>query len=159
MISEGRSACRPGFYGCYRFLYSAAAAQDHAACCCFVPESDRSEFLGECPFDGTADVAVENCGGCLWLLYPPGDPAFVYSAHQTEGPLYCVVDPCRRQCCDLYDVFFSHLCFWIDEKNHYKAGLLSSACFAISIVLLVYLLLQAVQTSRAADALEWLDDH
>ena len=53
--------------------------------------------------------------------------------------------------------FFSHLCFWIDEKNHYKAGPLSSACFAISIVLLVYLLLQAVQTSRAAGkSEEWI---
>ena len=46
--------------------------------------------------------------------------------------------------------FFSHLCFWIDEYNHYQGGPLSNTCLIISLILLVYLLYQSVRDYRTA---------
>ncbi|MBQ7372403.1 MAG: histidine kinase [Blautia sp.] len=33
---------------------------------------------------------------------------------------------------------FSHICFWIDERNHYQGGPLNDMCFYVSAILLVY---------------------
>ena len=33
---------------------------------------------------------------------------------------------------------FSHICFWIDEKNHYHGGPLSGMCLWISVILMAY---------------------
>ena len=33
---------------------------------------------------------------------------------------------------------FSHICFWIDEGNHYQCGPLSHMCLWVSVILLVY---------------------
>ena len=46
--------------------------------------------------------------------------------------------------------YFSHLCFWINEKNHYEGGPLSRACLVISLILLVYCLYQSARNYRAA---------
>lgn len=44
--------------------------------------------------------------------------------------------------------FFSHICFWIDEKNHYRGGPLQNACLVISVLLLVYLLFESARDYR-----------
>ena len=46
--------------------------------------------------------------------------------------------------------YFSHLCFWINEKNHYEGGPLSRACLVISLILLLYWLYQSAWNYRAA---------
>ena len=52
--------------------------------------------------------------------------------------------------------FFSHLCFWIDENNHYQGGPLSNATLIISIILMAYWLVESIRnyrTSRKRDVL------
>ena len=44
--------------------------------------------------------------------------------------------------------FFSHLCFWIDEYNHYQGGPLSRACLIISLILLAYWLFESLRDYR-----------
>ena len=46
--------------------------------------------------------------------------------------------------------FFSHLCFWIDESNHYEGGPLSSTCLVISLILMARWLYESVQYCRSA---------
>lgn len=40
--------------------------------------------------------------------------------------------------------FFSHLCFWITEDNHYQGGPLSKATLIISIILMAYWLVESI---------------
>ena len=46
--------------------------------------------------------------------------------------------------------FFSHLCFWITEDNHYQGGPLSSATLIISIILMAYWLFESIRNYRAS---------
>ena len=46
--------------------------------------------------------------------------------------------------------FFSHLCFWITEENHYQGGPLSSATLIISIILMAYWLFESIRNYRAS---------
>ena len=46
--------------------------------------------------------------------------------------------------------FFSHLCFWIDEGNHYQGGPLSKASLVISVILMAYWLFESIRSYRAA---------
>ena len=41
--------------------------------------------------------------------------------------------------------FFSHLCFWIDERNHYRGGPLSKATLIISMILMAYWLVESIR--------------
>ncbi|MBQ1685088.1 MAG: histidine kinase, partial [Clostridia bacterium] len=41
--------------------------------------------------------------------------------------------------------FFSHICLWIDNTNHYHGGLLSKTCLYISLLLLAYCLYRSVR--------------
>lgn len=41
--------------------------------------------------------------------------------------------------------YFSHICLWIDNTNHYHGGLLSKTCLYISLLLLAYLLYRSVR--------------
>ncbi len=43
---------------------------------------------------------------------------------------------------------FSHLCFWIDDTNHWHGGPLRYCCLAVSIVLLIYMLYLSVHEHR-----------
>ncbi|MBQ9325450.1 MAG: histidine kinase [Clostridia bacterium] len=43
---------------------------------------------------------------------------------------------------------FSHLCFWIDETNHYNGGPLKNTCLVVSLLLLAELLYVTVCQSR-----------
>ena len=43
---------------------------------------------------------------------------------------------------------FSHLCFWIDEGNHWHGGPLRYCCLYVSVVLLVYMLYLSVHEHR-----------
>lgn len=49
---------------------------------------------------------------------------------------------------------FSHLCFWIDESNHWQPGPLRYCCLAVSIALLVYMLYLSVHGHRHTPFLE-----
>ena len=49
---------------------------------------------------------------------------------------------------------FSHLCFWIDEGNHWQPGPLRYFCLYVSIMLLVYMLYLSVHEHRHARFLE-----
>ena len=49
---------------------------------------------------------------------------------------------------------FSHLCFWIDESNHWKPGPLRYLCLFVSIALLVYMFYLSVHEHRHAQFLE-----
>ena len=44
--------------------------------------------------------------------------------------------------------FFSHICFWIDENNHYQGGVLNRLCLWISIGLLAYFLYLCIYEYR-----------
>ena len=46
--------------------------------------------------------------------------------------------------------FFSHLCFWIDEGNHYQGGPLSSTCLVVSMILMAYWLFESIRGYRAS---------
>ena len=46
--------------------------------------------------------------------------------------------------------FFSHLCFWIDEFNHYQGGPPSNACLVISLILMAYWLWLSARNYRAS---------
>ena len=41
--------------------------------------------------------------------------------------------------------YFSHICLWIDNTNHYHGGLLSKTCLYISLLLLAYWLYRSVR--------------
>ena len=45
--------------------------------------------------------------------------------------------------------FFSHLCFWISEENHFSRGPLSYTCLFVSLALLADLLFQSLREYRA----------
>ena len=47
---------------------------------------------------------------------------------------------------------FSHLCFWIDEGNHWQPGPLRYFCLYVSIALLVYMLYLSVHEHRHAQS-------
>ncbi len=49
---------------------------------------------------------------------------------------------------------FSHLCFWIDESNHWQPGPLHHFCLYVSIALLAYMLYLSVHEHRHAYFLE-----
>ena len=49
---------------------------------------------------------------------------------------------------------FSHLCFWIDESNHWQPGPLRYCCLYVSIALLVYMLYLSVHEHRHTQYLE-----
>jgi two-component sensor histidine kinase len=49
---------------------------------------------------------------------------------------------------------FSHLCFWIDESNHYQPGPLRNFCLFVSIALLVYMLYLSVHEHQRTQFLE-----
>ena len=49
---------------------------------------------------------------------------------------------------------FSHLCFWIDEGNHWQPGPLRHFCLYVSIALLVYMLYLSVHEHRRTQFLE-----
>ena len=44
--------------------------------------------------------------------------------------------------------FFSHLCFWISESNHYEGGPLKHTCLVISLILMAYWFYQSVRNFR-----------
>ena len=46
--------------------------------------------------------------------------------------------------------YFSHLCFWIDEYNHYQGGPLSNADLIISLILMACWLFQSVRDYRTS---------
>ena len=53
--------------------------------------------------------------------------------------------------------FFSRICFWFDEENHYQRGPLGATCLMVSAVLLVWLLVLTVREYGAGDHRElWL---
>jgi len=49
---------------------------------------------------------------------------------------------------------FSHLCFWIDESNHWQPGPLRYFCLYVSIILLVYMLYLSIHEHRHAQFME-----
>ena len=49
---------------------------------------------------------------------------------------------------------FSHICFWIDESNHFQSGPLRYFCLYVSIALLVYMLYLSVREHRNRQFLE-----
>lgn len=49
---------------------------------------------------------------------------------------------------------FSHLCFWIDESNHWQPGPLRHFCLYVSIALLVYMFYLSVHKRRHTQFLE-----
>ena len=44
--------------------------------------------------------------------------------------------------------YFSHVCFWIDGKNHYQGGPLSNVSLIIGLILLAYLMYQSIYYYR-----------
>ena len=46
--------------------------------------------------------------------------------------------------------FFSHICFWIDEGNHYQGGPLSKASLIISLILMAFCLFESIRSYRAS---------
>ncbi len=49
---------------------------------------------------------------------------------------------------------FSHLCFWIDDANHWQPGPLRYCCLYVSIVLLIYMLYLSVHGRRHDQIME-----
>ena len=46
--------------------------------------------------------------------------------------------------------YFSHLCFWINDINHYEAGPLAHTCLIISLILMLNLLFLSIRNYRTS---------